>query len=131
MDIQFINLAGLKLAGIGCVIEVTACALNAAASGIVGGRAVPESAQGLLTIGMLTVNLGVAIGLTIEYGMIRRDFIVASASKRAAVVFLILMAFSAIWLTASGALIYLATKIPLPAVNWGQRSHSRCSGCLC
>jgi len=119
MNIQFINLSGLKLVGIGCVIEVIACAMNAAASGIVGGRAVSEPAQALLTIGMLTVNLGVAIGLTIEYGVMRRDFIVASASKRAAVVFLILVTFSAIWLAASGALIYLAIRIPLPLVNWG------------
>jgi hypothetical protein len=60
---------------------------------------------------MLAANFGVALGLTIEYGLIKREFIVATAVRRAAVTIFILLAFSAIWLAGFGALIHLAQTL--------------------
>jgi hypothetical protein len=57
---------------------------------------------------MLTVSLGVVIGLTIEYGMIKREMIVASTARLAAVACCIILTFSAIWLAAAGVFIYVA-----------------------
>ena len=118
MTIRFVNLAGLKLAGVGCLIELIAGAWNEMLHHLIRIKFGIAPAYVLLTLGMLTVNLGVAIGLTIEYGMVRREFVIASATRRACVVFSILLTFSAIWLAAAGALIYLGGAFRSSSPNW-------------
>jgi hypothetical protein len=118
MTVRFVNLAGLKLAGVGCLIELVAGAWIGVLHGLMSRKVAIASGYILLTLGMLTVNLGVLIGLTIEYGMIRRELIVVSATRRAGVVFFILLSFSAIWLAAAGALIYLGGAFASSSLNW-------------
>jgi hypothetical protein len=118
MKIRFVNLAGLKLVGVGCLIEIVAGASNEVFHDIIRSQLGPAYAHALLTVGVLSVNLGVLIGLTIEYGMIPRDFVTASGARRGCVVFLILLAFSAIWLAAAGALIHFGTAFRSSPVNW-------------
>lgn len=72
----------------------------------------------LLTIGVLTTNLGVVIGLTIEYGMIKREFVTVSQTTRNTVVFLVFLAFSGIWLAGSGAFMYLGAIFRSSPLNW-------------
>lgn len=118
MTIRFVNRAGLKLAGVGCLIELVAGAWNEILHHVIRSRLGIAPGYALLTLGMLTVNLGAVIGLTIEYGMIRRELVVASATRRACVAFFILLAFSAIWLAAAGALIYLGGAFRSSSLNW-------------
>ena len=118
MTIRFVNLAGLKLAGVGCLIELVAIAWNGILQQIIRSKVGIAPAYALLTFGMLTVNLGVLIGLTIEYGMIRRELIIASATRRACVAFIILLTFSSIWLAAAGALISLGVAFRSSSLNW-------------
>jgi hypothetical protein len=118
VTIRFVNRAGLKLAGVGCLIELIAGAWNLVFHHITRSKLGISPAYALLTLGMLTVNLGVLIGLTIEYGMIRHEVIVASATRRAGVAFFILLIFSAIWLAAAGALIALGGALRLSSLNW-------------
>jgi hypothetical protein len=105
--IQFVNVAGLKLAGVGCLIEIIAGIWNEIAHSIFLNEPRNGPALALLTVGMLTVNLGMVIGLVIEYGMIRHGIIIASVARRRAVALFVLLSFSAIWLAASGFFIYL------------------------
>jgi hypothetical protein len=108
----------LKLAGVGCLVEVVAGVWNEIVHRIIGSEPRIAPAHALLTAGMLTVNLGVVIGLTIELEMIRHQFIIASTAKRVTVAFFDLLAFAAIWLASSGALIYLAGIFRSSPVNW-------------
>ena len=101
------NVAGLKLAGVGCLIEIIAGIWNEIAHSIFLNEPRNGPALALLTVGMLTVNLGMVIGLVIEYGMIRHGIIIASVARRRAVALFVLLSFSAIWLAASGFFIYL------------------------
>jgi hypothetical protein len=113
-----VNLAGLKLAGLGCVIEIVAGLWNEIAHRIFLSEPRVAPAHALLTVGMLTVNLGMVIGLTIEYGMIKHGFVIASISRRWATVVLMLSNFSAIWLAASGSLIFVAEVFRASSVDW-------------
>jgi hypothetical protein len=72
----------------------------------------------LLTVGVLIANLGVAIGLAIEHGMIKREIVIVSRTTRKGVVFLIVLAFSAIWLAASGAFMYVGVVSRSSPWNW-------------
>jgi hypothetical protein len=118
MTIKFVNLAGLKLAGVGCLIELIAGAWNETFHHTIRSRFGIEPAYALLILGMLTVNLAVLIGLTIEYGMIKRELVIASAARRAGVAFFVFLAFSAIWLAAAGTLIHLAGAFRPSSLNW-------------
>jgi len=105
--IRFVNTAGLKLACVGSMIEVIVGVwieilhvnlLNMTSIAMI---------EAVLTFGILTVNLGMVIGLTIEYGMIKHGLMIVSTAKRWATVIFILLIFSAIWLGASGLFIYV------------------------
>jgi hypothetical protein len=105
--IKFVNLAGLKLTGAGCIIEIIAAIWNEISYHVFHSEPRIASADALLTVGMLTVNLGIVVGLTVEYGMIKRGFIVVTKVRRWLTVVSVLLTFSAIWLAASGAFIYV------------------------
>jgi len=116
--IQFVNVAGLKLAGLGCLIEIVAGVWIEIVHRAFLNEPRIAPALALLTVGMLTVNLGIVIGLVVEYGMIRHGLVIVSAARQRAVALFVLLSFSAIWLAASGYFIYLAkTFRPFPA-NW-------------
>ena len=116
--IRFVNLAGLKLAAVGCVIEIVAGAWNEIVHHLIRSEPRIAPAHALLVVGMLTVNFGVIIGLAIENGIIRHELIIASTMRRTAVVFMTLLTFSAIWLAASGSMMYLAGAFQSSVLNW-------------
>ena len=105
--IQFVNVAGLKLAGFGCLFEIGAGVWNEVVHHLFLTEPWIAPANALRTVGMLTVNLGMVIGLTIEYGMIRRNLIIVSRTARWITALCVLLSFSAIWLAASGAFIHI------------------------
>jgi hypothetical protein len=115
--IRFVNLAGLKLAGAGIIIETIAVIWHE----IVHDAFLPDhgiATVSLLTVGILTVNLGMIIGLTIEYGMIRHRILAASTLKRALILFCVVVTFASIWLAASGAFIYVAQESRSSTLTW-------------
>ena len=116
--IRFVNIAGLKLAGVGCLIEIIAGIWNWVVDAFFLKEAWSAPAHALLTVGMLTVNLGMVIGLVIEYGMIRHGLVVVSAARRSAVALFVLLSFSVIWLAASSYFIYLGSILHSFYANW-------------
>lgn len=65
-------------------------------------------AHALLTFGMLTISLGMVVGLSIEYGMISHRILIVSSMRRWMIVACLFLVFASIWLASAGALIYLA-----------------------
>jgi len=117
VPIRFVNVAGLKLAGAGSVIEIVALASNEIILHLSPSEQYVALPLSLLAIGLLTVTLGIVIGLTIEYGMIRREIIAASALKRWLTLISVILMFTSIWLTASGIFFYLAAAFRSTLVN--------------
>src|SRR5208337_280629 len=70
--IRFVNVAGLKLAGAGSVIEIVALFGNEIIHRLSSSEPYITLALSLLAVGLLTATLGMVIGLTIECGLIRR-----------------------------------------------------------
>ena len=95
------------MAGLGCLIEIVAGVWNEIVHHVFHTEPRIAPAHALLTVGMLVVNLGMVVGLTIEYGMIKRNFIIVTRMKRWATVLCLLLSFSAIWLAAAGSFIYI------------------------
>jgi hypothetical protein len=115
--IRFVNLVGLKLAGAGIIIETVALIWRE----IVHGAFLPDhgiAPAALLIVGILTVNLGMIIGLTIEYGMVRHRVLVASTLKRTLILVCVVVTFTSIWLAASGAIIYVAQESRSSILTW-------------
>ena len=118
IPIQFVNVAGFKLVGLGCLIELIAVVWNETVRYFIGTALGFASAYALLTVGLLTVNLGVAVGVTIEYGMTQHQLIFPSRLRREMMSLLILLTFSAIWLAVAGALIFLGWIYQFSPWNW-------------
>lgn len=115
--IRFVNFAGLKLAGAGIVIEMIAVIWSEIVHGVfLLDHGIAPFA--LLTVGILTVNLGMIIGLTIEYGMIRHRILGASTLKRALILICVVVTFASIWLAAAGAFIYFARVSQSSTLTW-------------
>jgi hypothetical protein len=115
VPIRFVNVSGLKLAGVGLVIEIVALAWNEITLRLFSGE--PYITLALLAVGLLTVTLGIVIGLTIEYGLIRREIIIASTLRRWLTVISVIVMFASIWLTAAGFFLNLATTFRPTLVN--------------
>jgi hypothetical protein len=116
--VQFVNLTGLKLSAVGCIIQLFAITWSGIDHFSNQNDLVYGAPLGLLTVGMLSVELGMVIGLTIEYGMIKRELLVASSLKRQGIILVILLSFSSILLLTSGLLIDIARTFPSSLVNW-------------
>ncbi|HUK50072.1 MAG TPA: hypothetical protein VLV18_03470 [Terriglobales bacterium] len=117
--IRFVNEAGMKLAGLGCIIEIVAVIWNEIVHHVFRVEPRIAPAHAMLTVGMLTINLGIVVGLTVEYGMIRRGFIVVTQEMRRVTASCELLTFSAIWLAASGFFIYVGGAYPsIVLLNW-------------
>ncbi len=116
--IRFENVAGLKLAGAGTVVEVVAGVWNEIVHHVFQSEPRIAPAHALLTVGMLIVAFGMIIGLTIEYGMIRHRIVAASTFKRWLALVCVVLTFASIWLAAAGALIYLARVFRVSSFNW-------------
>lgn len=117
VPIRFVNVAGLKLAGAGSVLEIVALAWNEIILRLSPSEPYFTLALSLLAVGLLTVTLGMVIGLTIEYGLIRREIIAASTLKRWLTLISVILMFTSIWLTAAGFFFYLATAFRTTLVN--------------
>ncbi len=79
--IRFVNIAGLKLAGVGCLIEIIASIWNEIFHRALLDHPGISPANALLTVGMLTVNLGIVIGLVIEGGIISHGLVISVRCK--------------------------------------------------
>jgi len=106
--VQFANLAGLKLAVVGLIFEGIAAVWNELVHNVFHNEPRIAPAHALLTLGMLIVNLGIVTGLSVEYGMIKREFLIVPAWKRTLTAVCVILTFSAIWLVAAGSFIYTA-----------------------
>jgi hypothetical protein len=113
-----VNVAGLKLAGVGIVIEIVAGIWNELVHHFFSREPTIAPAHALLTVGMLTVAFGMIIGLTIEHGMIKHGIIAVSGFKRWLTLICLVLTFASIWLTAAGAFIYLARVFRTSPLNW-------------
>ncbi len=116
--IRFVNVAGLKLAGLGSIMQVIAGIWNEIVHHMFLSEPKIAPAHALLTLGMLTINLGMVIGLTIEYGMIKYGIIVASSFRRRAMLVCLLIVFASIWLAAAGPFVYAARVFRGTPLNW-------------
>ncbi|MGA8855543.1 MAG: hypothetical protein WB643_00090 [Candidatus Bathyarchaeia archaeon] len=117
VPLRFVNVAGLKLAGAGSVLEIVALVGYEIIHRLSSSESYIALALSLLAVGLLTATLGMVIGLTIEYGLIRREIIAASTLKRWLTLISIILMFTSIWLTAAGFFFYLATAFRTPLVN--------------
>ena len=106
--VNFANVSGLKLAAIGSIMQIVAGAWNEIVHHVFHTEPKIAPAHALLTLGMLTISLGMIVGLSIEYGMITHQILVVSALRRWLVLVCIVFVFASIWLASAGALIYLA-----------------------
>jgi len=118
IPINFVNVAGLKLAGVGSVIEIIALMWSELAQQFFASELYTSLFLSALTVGLLTVTLGMVIGLTIEFGLIKREIIAASTLKRWLTLILVVLMFASIWLTAAGFFLYLATLFRTILVNF-------------
>ncbi len=116
--IRFQNVAGLKLAAAGTVVEVIAGVWNEIVHRVFLSEPRIAPAHALLTVGMLIVTFGMIIGLAIEYGMIRHGIVAASRFRRCLTLLCVVLTFSSIWLAAAGAFIYVARAFRASPVNW-------------
>jgi len=117
VPIRFVNVAGLKLAGAGTVIEIVALVLNGIILSLSPSESYVALTYSLLTVGLLTIALGMVIGLTIEYGLVRREIISASTLKRWLTLISVVLMFTSIWLTAAGFFFYVASAFRTTLVN--------------
>ena len=118
IPIRFENLAGLKLAAVGTVVEFVAGVWNEIVHHVFQSEPRIAPAHALLTVGMLIVASGMIIGLSIEYGMMKHRILVASTFKRTLTLGCVVLTFASIWLAAGGALIYLARVFRVSPYNW-------------
>jgi hypothetical protein len=116
--IRFENVAGLKLAGAGTVVEVVAGVWNEIVHHVFQSEPRITPAHALLIVGMLIVAFGMIIGLTIEYGMITHQLLAVSTFNRWLTLVCVVLTFASIWLAAGGALIYLAGLFRVSPFNW-------------
>ena len=116
--IRFVNVAGLKLAGVGSVIQIIAGIWNEVVHHIIKYEPKVAPAHALLVVGMLTINLGMLVGLSVEYGMIKRDILVVDTLKRALTFILLVLLFASVWLATAGSLIFVARLFHSPQDRW-------------
>jgi hypothetical protein len=116
--IHFVNSTGLKLAGLGSAIQAVAGIWNEIVHHVLLTEPKIAPAHALLVVGILTVNLGMIVGLSVEYGMIRREILVVSTWKRWATYVSMSLIFSSIWLAAAGSLIYTARILRGNPFDW-------------
>lgn len=116
--IRFVNTSGLKLAGLGSTMQIIAGVWNEIVHHVFSSDPKVAPAHALLTLGMLTISLGMIVGLSIEYGMIRQRVLVASSVRRHIVLLCMILIFASIWLTAAGSIIYVARVFRDNPLNW-------------
>ncbi len=118
MPLNFTNITGLKLAAIGCIMQLVAGVWNELVHHVFLNEPRIAPAHALLTIGMLTINLGMVVGLSIEYGLIKRKVVIVSSLRRSSVYVSVILAFSSIWLASAGAFIYVAGVFRNSPIDW-------------
>ena len=106
--IRFVNTAGLRIAGLGLMIEIISCAWFEISHTLSSNELFIASAFALVTFGILTLGFGIVLGLSIENGLIKHQILIVPRRKRWAITLCLTLTFASIWLAASGSLIYLA-----------------------
>jgi len=112
--IRFINTTGLKITGLGAIIQILAGGWNEIVHHLSLSEPKIAPAHVLLTFGMLIVGFGMVLGLSIENGMIRHDILIVADWKRWLTLVCIVLTFASIWLAAA-LLAGVATLVLVPA----------------
>jgi hypothetical protein len=116
--IRFVNTSGLKLAGLGSILQIIAGVWNEIVHHAIGVEPKIAPAHALLTIGMLTIALGMIVGLSIEYGMIKQSILIVPPWRQKLTPACVVLIFASIWLTAAGSFIYVARFFQYGPFNW-------------
>jgi hypothetical protein len=116
--VRFVNLAGLKLAAVGLGIQIIAGIWNEIADRFIKYDSSITLAHILLVIGMLTVELGMLGGLSIEYGMMKRDVLVVDDWKVVLTFVFLVVDFASVWFTMIGSFIFTTQLSYLIASRW-------------
>ena len=116
--IRFTNTSGLKIAGLGAIIQILAGGWNEITHHLFLSEPQIAPAHVLLTFGMLIVGFGMVLGLSIENGMIRHDILIVADWKRWLIFICMILTFASIWLAAYGSLIYIASGVHGSIVTW-------------
>jgi len=116
--VQFVNLTGLKLAGVGLGIQIIGEIWNEITRHFIKYESGNMLTNVLLVVGMLTVNLGMLVGLSIEYGMMKRDILIVEDWKVVLTYVLLVLDFASIWLTMVGPFISTAQISHPVASRW-------------
>jgi hypothetical protein len=104
--VHFVNLAGLKLAVVGLGIQIIAGIWNEITNHFIKFESSIMLANVLLVIGMLTIDLGMLVGLSIEYGMMKRDILVVHDWKVVLTFLFLVLGFASVWLTTISSFIF-------------------------
>ncbi len=116
--VHFVNLAGLKLAVVGLTIQIIAGIWNEITHHFIRYESSVTLANVLLVIGMLTINLGMLVGLSIEYGMMKSDILVVDDWKVVLTFIFLVLGFASVWLTTIGSIIFTAQMSHSVASRW-------------
>jgi len=116
--VHFVNLAGLKLAAVGLGIQIIAGIWNGITHHFIKYESGITLTNVLLVVGMLTVNLGMLVGLSIEYGMMKRDILVVDDWKVVLTFVFLVLGFASVWLTTIGSFIFTTQLSYSVASRW-------------
>jgi len=116
--VHFVNLAGLKLAAVGLGIQIIAGIWNEIANHFINLGSSITLANALLVIGMLTIDLGMLVGLSIEYGMMKRNLLVVHGWKVLMTFVFLVVGFASVWLTTISSYIFTAQLSYSVADRW-------------
>jgi hypothetical protein len=116
--VQFVNLSGLKLACVGLGIQIIGGMWNEITHHFIKYESGITLTNVLLVVGMLTVNLGMLVGLSIEYGMMKRDILIVDDWKVVLTFVFLVLDFASVWLTMIGPFIFTAQISPPITSRW-------------
>ena len=116
--VHFVNLAGLKLAAVGLGIQIVAGIWNEIIHHFIKYESSITLVNILLVVGMLTIKLGMLVGLSIEYGMMKRDILVVDDWKVVLTFVFLVLVFASVWLTTIGSFIFTTQISNSVASRW-------------
>jgi hypothetical protein len=104
--VQFVNLDGLKLAIVGLGIQIVAEIWNEVTNHFANYESNVFLSKAILIVGMLTIDLGMLVGLSIEHGMIKRHILVVNHRRIALTFIFLVIDFASIWINMVGPFLF-------------------------
>ena len=114
--VQFVNLDGLKLATAGLAIQIVAEIWKEITNHFANYGSNVFLSKAILIVGMLTIDLGMLVGLSIEHGMIKRHILVVNHRRTALTFIFLVVDFASIWINMVGPFLFTA-QFPLSSTN--------------